>query len=108
MQEIKAVIRTDRLQGVIQPLHALSNMPGVTVSTVRGFGKRASESGPEVYDQTDFTKLETVVDDEAAPVVIDAIARHARTGGPGDGKIFVMPVFQAVRIREYAARRENQ
>jgi nitrogen regulatory protein P-II 1 len=108
MQEIKAIIRTDRLQDVVQALHALANMPGVTVSTVRGFGKRTSGTGPDVYDQTEFTKLEAVVDDDSVRSVIDTIARHARTGGPGDGKIFVMPVLQALRIRDYAARRDNQ
>jgi len=107
MREIKAIIRTDRLQDVIQALHALANMPGVTVSTVHGFGKRASGRGAEVYDQTDFTKLEVVVDDESVEGVIDTIARHARTGGPGDGKIFVMSVLQAVRIREYTARAQD-
>ena len=56
MQEIKAIIRTDRLQDVIQALHALPSLPGVTVSTVRGFGKRASGTGAAEYDQTDFTK----------------------------------------------------
>ena len=108
MQEIKAIIRTDRLQDVIQALHALVHMPGVTVSTVRGFGRRASGTGPDVYDETDFTKLETVVDDESVPTVIDAIARHARTGGPGDGKICVMPVLQAIRIRDYPTGRDDR
>jgi nitrogen regulatory protein PII len=103
MQEIKATVRTDRFQDVLEALHAVPNTPGVTASTVRGFGRRASGTGTESYDQTDFTKLETVVDDESVRSVMDAIARHARTGGPGDGKIFVMPVLQAIRIREYAS-----
>jgi nitrogen regulatory protein PII len=108
MQEIKAIIRTDRLQDVIQALHALVHMPGVTVSTVRGFGRRASGTGPDVYDETDFTKLEAVVDDESVPSVIDTIAKYTHTGGPGDGKIFVLPVLQAIRIREYAARHGHE
>jgi nitrogen regulatory protein PII len=108
MQEIKAIIRTDRLHDVIQALHALVHMPGVTVSTVRGFGRRASGTGPNVYDETDFTKLEAVVDDDSVPAVIDAIVAHARTGGPGDGKIFVMPVLQTIRIREYETRRSPE
>lgn len=103
MQEIKAIIRTDRLQDVVDALHVLTNMPGVTVSTVRGFGRRTSGLGASEFDETDFTKLEAVVDDHAVRSVIDAIAKHARTGGPGDGKIFVMPVLQAIRIREYEA-----
>ena len=108
MQEIKAIIRTDRLQNVIDALHALPNMPGVTVSTVRGFGRRASRRGPGIFDETDFTKLEAVVDDEFVRSVIDTIVQHARTGGPGDGRIFVMPVLHAFRIREYPARSGDQ
>jgi nitrogen regulatory protein P-II 1 len=108
MREIKAIIRTDRLHDVIQALHELSNMPGVTVSTVRGFGRRASGPGPGGFDETDFTKLEAVVDDDTVRGVIEAIVRHARTGGPGDGRIFVMPVLEAIRIREYAARHGNE
>ncbi|MCX6538450.1 MAG: hypothetical protein NT151_05880 [Acidobacteria bacterium] len=54
MQEIKAIIRTDRFQNVIHALHALPDMPGITVSTVRGFGRRTSGTGVGLYDQTDF------------------------------------------------------
>ena len=49
-----------------------------------------------------------VVDDESVPSVIDTILRHARTGGAGDGKIFVMPVLQTIQIREGAAWHEAQ
>lgn len=108
MQEIKAIIRTDRLESVIQALHALPNVPGVTVSTVRGFGKRASGTGAGVFDQADFTKLEAVVDDDMVRSVIDAIVQHARTGGPGDGRIFVTPVLQAIRIRDYPTGRNDR
>lgn len=108
MQEVKAIIRTDRLQDVIDALHALPDMAGVTVSTVRGFGRRASGTRAAVFDETDFTKLEAVVEDASVRSVIDAIVQHARTGGPGDGRIFVMPVLQAIRIREYAAHGQAQ
>jgi len=104
MQEIKAIIRTDRLPDVIEALHRLANMPGVTVSTVRGFGRRAPGVAAAVFDESDFSKLEAVVDDDAVDSVIDAIARPARTGGPGDGKIFVTPVLQAIRIRDYGVQ----
>jgi len=107
MQEIKAIIRTDRLQDVVDALHALPNMPGVTVSTVRGFGRRMSGTGAGAFDETDFTKLEAVVDDDTVRSVIDTIVQHARTGGPDDGRIFVMPVLQAIRIREYVAQRDD-
>jgi nitrogen regulatory protein PII len=108
MQEIKAIIRTDRLQDVIDALHAMPSMPGVTVSTVSGFGRRASKTGPAIFDEMDFTKLEAVVEDASVQSVIDTIVQHARTGGPGDGKVFVMPVLQAIRIREYAVQHGDQ
>ncbi|MBE3072790.1 MAG: P-II family nitrogen regulator [Acidobacteria bacterium] len=108
MQEIKAIIRTDRLENVIDALHALSNMPGVTVSTVSGFGRRTSRTGPGIFDEMDFTKLEAVVEDASVQSVIDTIVQHARTGGPGDGRIFVMPVLQAIRIREYVVQHGDQ
>ena len=52
MQKIKAIIRTDRLQNVIDALHALSNMPGVTVSAASGFGRRRSGAGAGAFDQS--------------------------------------------------------
>ena len=100
MREIKAIIRTDRLQDVVHALQAVPNMPGLTVSTVRGFGRRASGVGPGLFSQTDFTKLEAVIDDEAADGVVAIIVRHAHTGGAGDGKIFVTPVLQVIEIRQ--------
>jgi nitrogen regulatory protein PII len=84
MQVIKAIIRTDRLEAVIDGLHALPNMPGVTVSSVCGFGRRASGAGAEVFDQADFTKLEAVVDDESvrsAGFAPDSLGQEATEGG---------------------------
>lgn len=100
MQEIKAIIRSDRLQDVIDGLHRLPDLPGVTVSKVRGFGRRAEGAGTAVFDQTEFTKLKTVVDDAVVESVVATILERAGTGGPGDGKIFVMPVLRTIRIRD--------
>lgn len=101
MCEVKAIIRTERLRAVVSALHALPDMPGVTVSTVTGFGRRASDTRGQ-YADAEFTKVEAVISETALQTVIETICRHARTGGAGDGKIFVSPVLQAIQIRDGA------
>lgn len=104
MEEIKAIIRTERLLDVVHALQALPAMPGLTVSTVRGFGRRspASPGEPPAFDEAALSKLEAVVDAGMTAAVVDVIVREARTGRPGDGKIFVAPVSGAVQIRDGA------
>ena len=100
MYEIKALIRQDRVNEVIQALHELPSMPGITMSTVRGFGRRrAEEPHTELFGETEMAKLETVVPEGLADQVVAAIAAQGRTGRAGDGKIFVIPVARAVRVR---------
>jgi len=100
MQEVKAVIRETRLDQVVGALHALPDLPGITVSIVRGVGRTiAGKSNDVQFGETTLAKLEIVVPDELVRPVIDIIAEHARTGRAGDGKIFVSPITEAVRIR---------
>lgn len=102
MKEIKAIIRTHRLDAVLEALHAHPNLPGVTVSTVRGFGRtvgRSNGDAPMQYGTTEMAKLECVVDDEAVDAVIELVQQAAHTGNAGDGKIFVYDIGQAVKIR---------
>ena len=100
MHEVKALIRPERLYDVVQALHGLPAMPKITVSTVQGFGRRNDIRAPEaMFGETTMAKIETVVTDELVERVVDVIQRTAGTGRPGDGKIFVMPVNRAVRIR---------
>jgi len=100
MREIKAMIRTDRLSAVLRALHAMPGLPGVTASTIRGFGKRYPADGPEpAYDEVAMTKIELVVPAADADAAVAAIERAAHTGRGGDGKIFVIPVEHAVKIR---------
>lgn len=99
IREIKAIIRPERLSEVMQALHTVPNLPGVTVSTVRGFGRRYPH-GPEMaWDEVEMTKLEIVVPTTLAQDVVHLIERSAHTGGVGDGKIFVIPVEVAIKIR---------
>lgn len=104
MREIKAIIQPFMLEKVLHALGALDDLPGVTVSQVVGWGKsRASEAEETVTEAghafAKKTKIEIVVSSEAAPRVVDALIRSARTGRPGDGKIFEYEVARAIKIR---------
>jgi nitrogen regulatory protein P-II 1 len=104
MKEIKALIRPPRLYEVIVAVRELPEAPGLTVSEVRGF-PRSNEvtpkrsSGIDLFDSFEMTKVECVVPDEMAALLVETIARAAHTGNPGDGKIFISDVQDAVKIR---------
>ncbi len=98
MHEVKAFIRPHRAVAVIEALHALPAMPGITVSRNIGYGRSASPDGPAFRD-VEVTKIETVVPDDLLEMVVETIRREAATGGAGDGKIFVTRVERAIRIR---------
>ncbi len=101
MHEIKAIIRTGRLESVLDALHQIADVPGITVSTVTGFGKRQPPPATEIADfaHVPMTKLELVVPDAMLSQVLASIRRAAFTGRPGDGKVFVLSVEQALKIR---------
>lgn len=100
MKEIKAIIRPDRLSVVLHALHKRPDLPGVTVSVVRGLGRRyPPEGGEPAFDEVAMTKVEIVVPSAVANDVVRTIEEAAHTGRMGDGKIFVIPVEQAVKIR---------
>lgn len=101
MYEVKAIIRAEVFDEVMCALHSLDGMPGVTVSIVRGYGTRlGKEAGhPTETGNPEFAKLETVVPERLLDSVLKAIEDFARTGQRGDGKIFVLPVQQAIRVR---------
>lgn len=105
MYEIKAIIRRERLEDVLRGLHGMEHVPGVTVSVVKGYGKRQAEdaghSGAE-YGEVDMAKLELVVAEALLEPVTKAIERLAHTGRAGDGKIFVIPVTEAIKVRSGA------
>ena len=100
MVEIKAIIRLDRLEGVLHAVRELPGASGITVSRVEGFGRETpprAESGG--FGRVLMAKVETVVLRDSAPAIIAAITSAASTGRPGDGKIFVIPVEQILDIR---------
>ena len=104
MKEIKAIIQPFMLSKVINALKEREDLPGVTVSEIKGFGKTRAEGVQNkiVEDLIGYVKrikLEIVVPDNIADEVVNIISTHARTGRAGDGKIFVYKVDEVVKIR---------
>jgi nitrogen regulatory protein P-II 2 len=103
MKLIKAIIKPFKLDDVREALSEIG-IQGITVSEVKGFGRQKGHT--ELYRGAEYkvdflpkVKLETVVSDEDVDNVVNAIRESANTGKIGDGKIFVIPIEQAIRIR---------
>lgn len=103
MIKIEAVIKPFKLDEVKDALNAIG-VTGMTISEVRGFGRQRGHK--EIYRgaeyQVDFIpkiKIEAVIDDKLVEKAIAAISETAHTGKIGDGKIFLVPLQEAVRIR---------
>ncbi|MFO0610328.1 MAG: P-II family nitrogen regulator [Polyangiales bacterium] len=103
MKRIEAIIKPFKLDEVKDAL-AEVGVQGMTVTEVKGFGRTGGKK--EVYrgsayvvDFVPKVKVEVVVPDEQVNAVLDAIERSAKTGRIGDGKIFVVPIEEVVRIR---------
>ena len=104
MKEIKAIIRPFKLLDVVTELQKIENLPGVTISDIRGFGKsKARDAKEKILDglvaYVQKVKIEVVVCDEMVETVVNAIQANAHTGDPGDGKIFIYAVDDVVKIR---------
>ena len=103
MKKIEAIIKPFKLDEVKEALHDVG-VSGITVTEVKGFGRQKGHTelyrGAEyVIDFLPKVKVEVVVEDTLVENVIEAISQAARTGRIGDGKIFVIPIDEAVRIR---------
>jgi nitrogen regulatory protein P-II 1 len=103
MKKIEAIVKPFKLDEVKNALSKLG-VQGMTVSEVRGFGRQKGHT--EVYRGAEYTidfvpksKIELIVIDELVTQVIETIERAAKTGKIGDGKIFVFPVEEVIRIR---------
>jgi nitrogen regulatory protein PII len=103
MKKIEAIIKPFKLDDVKASLAAVG-VQGLTVTEVKGFGRQKGKN--ERYRGTEYTieflpkiKLEVIVADEQVDRVVHAIEESARTGTIGDGKIFVVSIGDAVRIR---------
>ena len=103
MKKIEAIIKPFKLDDVKDGLSALG-IKGLTVTEVKGFGRQRGHR--EVYRgaeyQVDFVskiKIEVIMDEEMVAEAVKSIQEKARTGEIGDGKIFILPVEEAIRIR---------
>ena len=103
MKKIEAIIRPFKLDDVKIAL-VNAGIVGMTVSEVRGFGRQKGQT--ERYRGSEYTveflqklKIEVVVDDDTVDMVVEKVITAARTGEIGDGKIFISPVDDIVRIR---------
>ena len=103
MKKIEAIVKPFKLDEVREALSEVG-VTGLTVTEVKGFGRQKGHTelyrGAEyVVDFLPKVKIEVVVANDQVERAIDAIVKSARTGKIGDGKIFVMPVDEALRIR---------
>ncbi len=103
MKKIEAIIKPFKLDEVKEALHGIG-IQGLTVSEVKGFGRQKGHT--ELYRGAEYVvdflpkiKLEVAVSDELVDKVLEAIIEAANTGRIGDGKIFVLPMEEAIRIR---------
>ncbi len=103
MKKIEAIIKPFRLEDVKEALTSIG-IEGMTVTEVKGFGRQKGHT--EIYRGSEYTvdflpklKLELVLADSNVEPAIKAIVHAAKTGKIGDGKVFVLPVESAIRIR---------
>jgi len=103
MKKIEAVIKPFKLDEVKEALHEVG-VKGITVTEAKGFGRQKGHTelyrGAEyVVDFLPKVKLEIIIDDSQVERAVEAIMTAAKTGRIGDGKIFVSPVEEVIRIR---------
>ena len=103
MKIVMAIIKPFKLEEVRDALTAIG-VHGLTVTEVKGYGRQKGHT--EIYRGAEYAvsflpklKIEVAISSDLVATVIDAISNAAKTGQIGDGKIFVMPIEQAVRIR---------
>ncbi|HIQ25545.1 MAG TPA: P-II family nitrogen regulator [Persephonella sp.] len=103
MKKIEAIIKPFKLDEVKEAISELGNF-GMTISEVKGFGRQKGHT--ELYRGAEYVidflpkiKIEIVIDDDMVEKVVEVISESARTGKVGDGKIFIIPIDDAIRIR---------
>ncbi len=103
MKKIEAIIKPFKLEDVKEALASLG-VEGMTVSEVKGFGRQKGHT--EIYRGSEYTvdflpkvKIEVVLADNVVSAAADAIVKAAKTGKIGDGKVFIYPVENVIRIR---------
>ena len=104
MKEIKAIIKPFKLDDVVSALHNIEDLPGITISEIKGFGRSKARDTEDaikdgLHNYVKKIKIELVVKDDIVDDVVKAIQENAHTGNPGDGKIFIIDVLETIRIR---------
>lgn len=110
MKKIEAIIKPFKLDEVKEQLHSIG-ITGMTISEVRGFGRQKGHR--EIYRGAEYTvdlipkiKIEVVVASDLVEKVVETIMESAKTGKIGDGKIFILPLEEVIRIRTGESGRE--
>jgi nitrogen regulatory protein P-II 1 len=103
MKKVEAIIKPFKLDEVKEALHEVG-IQGITVTEIKGFGRQKGHT--ELYRGAEYVvdflpkiKLDVVVSDDMVDKVVEAIVTSASTGRIGDGKIFILPLEEAIRIR---------
>jgi nitrogen regulatory protein PII len=103
MKKIEAIIKPFKMEDVKEALSEIG-IEGMTVTEVKGIGRQKGHT--EIYRGSEYTvdflpkvKFEIVVADDRVQKAVDAIVTAAKTGKIGDGKVFILPIEQAIRIR---------
>jgi nitrogen regulatory protein PII len=103
MKKIEAIIKPFKMEDVKEALAEIG-IEGMTVTEVKGFGRQKGHT--EIYRGSEYTvdflpkvKFEIVLPDERIQKAVDVIVKSAKTGKIGDGKVFVLPIEEAIRIR---------
>lgn len=103
MKKIEAIVKPFKLDDVKEALQEIG-LQGITVTEARGFGRQKGHT--ELYRGAEYVvdflpkiKIEVIVEDKMVDRTVDAIINAARTGRIGDGKIFIVPIEDAIRIR---------
>ena len=111
MKKVEAIIKPFKLDEVKEALNEIG-IQGITVSEVKGFGRQKGHT--ELYRGAEYVvdfipkiKMEIIVSDDIVPKVVETIEKSAKTGRIGDGKIFVTPVEEVIRIRTGETRRRR-
>ncbi len=103
MKQVIAYIKPHKLENVMLALHKIKGLTGISLLDIRGCGRTRKENSDAIFDEDNFglvfrLKLEIACHDDKSQEVIEAIRSNAHTGLKGDGKIYVLPVLDAVRI----------
>ena len=103
MKKIEAIIKPFKMEDVKEALQEIG-VEGMTVTEVKGFGRQKGHT--EIYRGSEYTvdflpkvKLEIVLTDDRVQRAVDTIVKAAKTGKIGDGKVFILPIDEAIRIR---------